>query len=222
MNTLKTIANNHETVFTHIYKSKKWGGKDSDSVSGPGSDVLQTAVISKKFPHLFTEFGIATMLDIPCGDFHWMKNVELGAINYTGADIVEALINGNTKQYADAGKHFQKLNITEDKLPKVDLIFCRDGLVHFSFADIFHALNNICDSRSEYLLTTTFPARKNNKDIATGKWRTLNMTLAPFMLPKPLHIINEGCTQSAGAFKDKSLGLWKISDIRKSLINSNI
>jgi hypothetical protein len=217
MNTLKKIADKHETVFTQIYRSKKWGGKDADSVSGPGSDIRQTAVITKEFPSIFSNFSISTMLDVPCGDFHWMKNVDLSAIDYTGADIVDALIGKNTEQFINSNRRFKKLNIIEDKLPKLDLVFCRDCLVHFSFADIFHALHNICNSQSEYLLTTTFTERENNRDIETGKWRPLNLERAPFMLPKPLYKLNEGCTEAGGAFKDKTLCLWRISDIHETL-----
>jgi hypothetical protein len=35
------------------------------------------------------------MLDAPCGDFNWMKEVDLSAVHYTGGDIVEPLVNSN-------------------------------------------------------------------------------------------------------------------------------
>ena len=159
------------------------------------------------------------MLDIPCGDFNWMKDVNLGDINYTGAEIVNDLINNNIKQYGRDGVRFQKLNLIKDELPKVDLVFSRDCLVHFSFEDIFSALDNLCNnSKSEYFLTTTFTGRTENHDIVTGQWRPLNLELAPFMLPSPLRIIEEGCTENDGNYADKALGLWKIADIRESLI----
>lgn len=204
-----------EQLFTNIYTKNAWGG--ADSFSGTGSDAHQTRIIVKELPAIFSDFGITTMLDIPCGDFHWMKNVDLSPIDYMGADIVDDLIRKNTEQYGRTRVHFQKLNLIKDSLPKVDLIFCRDCLVHFSFEDIFQALDNICKSQSKYILTTTFSGRKNNQDIATGHWRTLNLELAPFMLPSPLKIIDEGCTEEDGAYNDKSLGLWRIADIRESL-----
>jgi len=204
-----------EDVFTGIYRSNAWRGKVS--VSGTGSDVHQTIIITRELPALFNDFNISTMLDIPCGDFHWMKNVDLSSIDYTGADIVKELIRKNREKYARDGVRFQHLNLIKEKLPKVDLVFCRDCLAHFSFADIFLALDNVCNSQSEYLLTTTFTGRIVNYDIVTGQWRTLNLELAPLVLPKPLKIINEGCTECDGAYKDKALGLWRIADIRESL-----
>ena len=208
-------SKNTEQVFTDIHRSNTWGGKDS--VSGTGSDVYQTRIVIRELPAVFSDLGISTMLDIPCGDFHWMNNADLSGIEYTGADIVDGLIEKNTEQYGRDGVRFQKLNLIKDKLPKVDLVFCRDCLVHLSFEDILFALDNLCKSQSEYFLTTTFTGRTDNHDIATGQWRVLNLELAPFILPTPLKIVNEGCTEADGAYTDKALGLWRIADIRESL-----
>jgi hypothetical protein len=208
---LQLKSKNTEDVFTDIYRENKWGGKYS--VSGPGSDDYQTRIIAQKLPALLNEFNISTVLDIPCGDFLWMKSVDLKRVHYTGADIVKDLIQTNKERYEGNNIHFQNLDLIRDKLPTVDLIFCRDCLVHLSYEDILLALQNIRKSQSEYLLATTFTDRKNNDDILTGQWRALNLEVAPFMLPKPLMIINEGCTEGEGAFEDKALGLWRIADL---------
>jgi hypothetical protein len=110
--------------------------------------------------------------------------------------------------------HFYKRNLIIDKLQKVDLVLCRDCLVHLSFTDIFSALNNIIDSGATYLLTTTFTSRSENRNITTGQWRTLNLEIPPFSFPSPLKIINERCTEGDGVYADKSLGLWRIEDIQ--------
>ena len=39
------------------------------------------------------------MLDIPCGDFYWMKEVDLKDIEYIGADIVDELIKKNNDKF---------------------------------------------------------------------------------------------------------------------------
>jgi hypothetical protein len=109
------------------------------------------------------------------------------------------------------------LNLLTDKIPQVDLILCRDCLIHFSYADIFRALKNICDSKSEYLLTTTFTERKINRDITTGNGHLINLEIAPFNFPAPLKSIIEGCTEDFGANKDKALGLWRVADIEHIL-----
>ena len=86
--------------------------------------------------------------------------------------------------------------------------------MHLNFADVKKVLNNFKRSGSRYLLTTTFPGHNVNRDLV-GKdiWRTLNLQVAPFNLPAPLRLINEMCSEGNGAYVDKSLGLWRLSDI---------
>lgn len=204
-----------EEIFKEIYHANAWGG--SASVSGWGSDKDQTTKIRHQLPILFKEFGISTVLDIPCGDFHWMKEVDLRGVEYIGADIVPELVDKNQTQYGDENITFLQKNIIEDELPQVDLMLCRDCLVHFSDQDIFSSLKNFLDSGSEYLLTTTFTDRKRNDDIATGQWRPLNLEKAPFFLPEPRFLINEECIEKGGVFEDKALGLWRDIDVRQGL-----
>lgn len=213
--TRKLKLKNTEDVFTDIYRRKEWDGQVS--VSGPGSDSHQTRIITSELSILLNDFNVTTMLDIPCGDFYWMKRVNLKGIKYIGADIVKNLIQSNRERYEMDNVRFQNMDLLRDKLPKVNLVFCRDCLVHFSFADIFLALRNICDSQSEYFLTTIFTDRKDNRDIATGQWRVLNLQVGPFLLPKPLRIINEQCSEGNGIYGDKSLAMWRMEDIRESL-----
>jgi SAM-dependent methyltransferase len=201
-------------VFSHIHRHNAW--KNAESVSGPGSTLTNTAAIRRQLPALFEAFSVRSLLDIPCGDFVWMKEIAGCVEHYIGADIVEALIRANTARYGEpeyAHARFVTLNLADDALPAVDVIFCRDCLVHFSFHDIDRALANIKRSGSRYLLTTTFPARQTNADITTGQWRPINLQAAPFNLPEPLRLISEEYTGSRGHYPDKSLGLWEIAAI---------
>lgn len=217
---LKNKLATTEYVFTDIFSGNKWGGVDS--VSGSGSDLVQTKIIIEELPKLFREYSVHSVLDIPCGDFHWMKHVDMDGVNYLGADIVNKLIDNNKQLFENNNIAFCKLNLIQDALPKVDIIFCRDCLVHLSYKDIFLALRNICDSEATYLLTTTFPARQSNRDIVTGDWRPLNLQVAPFFLPPPVALINEGCTEGdSEEYKDKSLGLWRIGSLRDYLMQAN-
>lgn len=197
-------------VFAKIYETHHWGR--GHSRSGTGSDLQQTAVIRAQLPVVLSELGAKTLLDIPCGDFFWMEKVDLG-IDYIGADVVPDLIERNRQAYVRPGRTFVTLDLCQDKLPKVDLVFCRDCLVHLSFRDIEKAFFNLKQSSSMFLLTTTFIDRDRNFDIPTGAWRPLNLQLPPFNLPPPLHLINERCTEGDGSWGDKSLGLWRISDL---------
>lgn len=199
-------------VFAKVYQTNFWGGRDSRS--GAGSDLVQTAEIRKRIPEVIAHLGARSMLDIPCGDFHWMNEVDLN-IEYIGADIVEELIRRNQELFYTPLRRFIVCDITKGHLPTVDLVLCRDLLVHLSFREAFSALRNLRLSGSKYLLTTTFTERSRNFDIpTTGKWRPLNLELEPFKFGEPLLLVNEKCTEGDGTWSDKSLGLWRIADLQ--------
>ena len=204
-----------ETIFTEVYQKQLWGS--IETVSGPGSTLNQTEGIRDKLSKIFRALNITTLLDLPCGDFNWMNHVDLSEIDYIGADIVADLIKNLTQKYQADRIHFQQLDIVTGRLPKVDLILCRDCLVHLRLNDIKLAIRNICESEITYLLTTTF-TNKQNRDIQEpGQWRPLNFQEPPFTFPQPLQLLIEDLKISE--YADKSLGLWKIEDIRNNYEN---
>lgn len=200
-----------EHTFTHIYTLNSWGSEET--VSGDGSSIFNTVAIRQELPLIINELGIQTMLDIPCGDFHWMQEIRLDIDRYIGADIVQELIEQNAKAFGDERKDFRHLDITHDVLPQVDLIFCRDCLVHFSFDDIWHSLRNIKKSGSRYLMTTTFTGIEENYDIETGDWRPINLQQLPFQFPPPLLLIQEHGIWDWNGEPGKCMGVWNINDI---------
>jgi hypothetical protein len=197
-----------KNTFEIIHETNGWNG--SESVSGTGSTLEQTQAIRESLPRLIQGYGIKSLLDLPCGDFHWLSHIPL-RIDYIGGDIVEAIIKRNSTTY---GHDFRVLDITSSKLPSVDLVLTRDCFVHLSYAAIFAAVENIKASGAKYLLTTTFPGREN-RDIQTGDWRPVNLQAAPFCFPNPLEVINEGCTEFGGQFTDKSLALFEVGKINR-------
>ena len=198
-----------EEVFTHIYESNKWG--DEESRSGKGSNLEKTISLREAIPSMLNQLDAKSMLDIPCGDFHWMKEIELPLDHYMGADIVKPLIEENQKGYGSETREFLQLDLIRDKLPAVDVIFCRECLVHLSYADIALALNNIRKSGAKYLFTTHFPEIQINKDSITGKHHSLNFTLEPFNWPEPMLGHNEYFSSKRRG--NKHLSVWKIADL---------
>jgi len=201
-----------EIIFNKIYKNNNWG--DRHSVSGPGSNLSNTENLRKELPPILNELNVKSLLDIPCGDFFWMKEIQLLIESYIGADIVNDLIVRNTKLYSDKNKKFILLDLTKDKLPKADTIFCRDCLPHLSFKLIHSAIQNIKSSGCEFLFTSTYTDTKKNYDIITGSFRKLNLELPPFNFPKPIRIINDVCQIENEILKDKYIGIWRISDFK--------
>jgi len=195
-------------IFTEIYQRNHW--KNGESVSGPGSTVSTTEEVRRQLPGILKAYNVKTMLDIPCGDFNWMKLVDLSGIRYTGGDIVEELVNKTQEQHGGPDTSFRVLNLLESDLPPVDIIMCRDCLVHFSHEDIAKAIDNMVRSGSRYLFTTTFDGIAANKPIFTGGWRPINLQLPPFNFPKPLKVVAE--TNSAH-LQGKSMALYDLASL---------
>jgi len=195
-------------TFNDIAKNNKWG--DKESISGPGSNNEQTKVIKEQIPLLIAKYQITTMFDVPCGDFNWMQHIVDKIPNYIGGDCVNDIIVSNDKKYNQQFVHF---DIVTDPIPSdVDMIFCRDLLVHFPKSLIIKVLQKIKDSNVKYLLMTTFINRQFS-DINIGSWRPISFFNPPFNFPQPLELINENCTEGYPKFMDKCLGLWLVSDI---------
>lgn len=199
-------------VFRDIYRRHHWTG--SDSASGAGAGLDQTGELRRQLPGLLTELGVDTILDLPCGDFSWMRTLDLPVAHYIGADLLPEVVQPLAAGFTDDRHEFLVLDLTRDRLPPSDVLLCRDCLVHLSFADIRSAVANAAGSTITYVLTTTFPRTEFNEDIVTGDWRVLDLEGAPFHFPAPIRILNEGCTEAGGLFADKSLGLWRIEDLR--------
>jgi hypothetical protein len=207
-----------EQVFFDFYEENRWGSEES--ISGRGSAIEQTKGLIEQtkglieqLPKIFKTLEIRSMLDLPCGDFNWMQDLLVDEINYLGGDIVKAIVLENTKKYQTDNISFKHIDLLSDSLPCADAILCRDCLVHFSYADINQAINNMAKTHAKYLITTSFIKRPNNSDIVLGNWRPLNLMAAPFNFPPPVHVLIEGCTESEGAYDDKALCVWKIEDL---------
>ena len=199
-------------IFSGIYRRRAFG-EDCESVSGPGSSVARTLSFRDAIPVLLKKLNVRTLLDAGCGDFNWMKLVRFDLERYIGVDVVSELISENQLQYGNATRSFLSIDISREKLPKVDLILSRDCLVHFSLKDVSAAIENFKESGSTYLLTTTFTCFNRNTDIDTGGWRYLNLQTSPFNFPEPLELVEENRTHSGGVNAVKYLGLWALKDI---------
>jgi len=204
-----------EERFEQIYKTNLWS--DTESRSGAGSSLDATASLRISLPPLLRSLDTRRLLDVPCGDFNWMSHVDLTGIDYVGGDIVESIIETNRARYESADRKFMRVDLTSGPLPDADVILCRDCLVHFSFANIMAAFRTMRGSRARYLLTTTFLDREANKDIVDGDWRPLNLVQAPFLLRPPHSVLLEDCMEEGGAYADKALAVWRVSDLPTEL-----
>jgi len=205
-----------EHVFSQIYTTEYWNYKES--ISGPGSSVKQTEKIIDEINRIVTELNISSILDVPCGDFNWIRYIDFSKINYTGGDIVEDLVLKNIEKYKTDKINFCKIDLLEDNLPPSDVLITRDCFVHFSYNHIYLSLKNIKKSNCKYLITTTFVKHTINYDIVTGDWRPINLENQPFNFPKPIVLISEHIDKGfKREGKGKSLAIWEIEKLNLPL-----
>lgn len=192
-------------IFDKIYKQNLW--TSGESRSGSGSEIKNTEALRKELSIMLKKYEIKSMLDIPCGDYNWMKEMDLTGIDYIGADIVPDLIARNKNSYPDID--FKVMNLIEDELPAVDLIFVRDCLGHLSNTNVIKALENIKRSGAKYMCATTFCKFNFNTEIIDGGWKCINLMIEPFYLT-PIYLINEHCKEGFPHYIDKSMILVKV------------
>ena len=130
------------------------------------------------------KFNISSMMDIPCGDLHWMPRVDLTGIRYYGADISNVVIQQNKERIAlvfesdnarsDEENMFvqwihssaliellvldavQESFADEVKRRGVELLFVRHMMMHLSRDHNLAVLENIERSGIQLLMATTF------------------------------------------------------------------
>jgi hypothetical protein len=192
-------------VFERIYDQNLWG--DPESTSGGGSGTAATDAIRRELPAVFEQFGIRSLLDAPCGDFHWMKHLAGSLERYTGVDIVRELVERNQRLYGTDRIRFAWADIVADPLPTADAVLCRDCFIHLPTQLIRAALANFRSSGVRYLLLTNDRDVESYHDIPIGSFRRVNFERPPFSFPPPLHVINE----TRGG--DRQLGLWAIESL---------
>jgi hypothetical protein len=115
-------------VFTAIYEHHLWGAVET--ISGAGSTLEFSAAFRDTLPRLLAELGATSLLDAGCGDFNWMKPVNLNRVTYVGLDVVEPLIKRNSELYGSESRRFLIADITKDRLQAVDLALSRHCFIH--------------------------------------------------------------------------------------------
>lgn len=197
---------NLKKAFEEYYNEQK--KLEGPTVSGAAATLDSTINIRKSLPFICETLSTKSICDIGCGDLHWLNNVELNNITYTGYDIVPNIIKQITLAHNAPNRKFILADALTAKLPQSDLVLCRDVITHLSLFDGRRLLQNIKKSGSHYLLASTKHDRHDaNGDSPAPAWKPVNMMKAPFMLSSPLFLI-------PGNHPHHDMGLWKIDEIK--------
>lgn len=192
------------TRFAAIYARNLW--KNPESASGYGSTLDATRQARAGIEALIGEYGVASILDVPCGDFNWMQALRFDGA-YTGGDIVPDLIAANTARHGTDRRRFQVLDLVADTLPAADLVLCRECLNHLSLTEAAAAADNLGAATRRLLVITHYPDHPENADQpASFRYRRLNLTLPPFNLRAPDREIDESESEPG-----KVLAVWDVT-----------
>lgn len=214
------MPNERSDFFTRVYRENLWN--NDESRSGHGSGLDYTRPLIESLPAALRSLEVSRLLDLPCGDFHWMKNVDLTGIDYVGGDIVSNLAEANNATYGSPSRQFVVLDIVKDLLPPADMVFVRDCFIHFSNALIFDALKNIARSDIRYLCTTTLDAAHYqgvaNVDLdrtqhgVNFEFRPILFEAPPFSFPPPVQKIRDD-GGGTGSWRTV-MGVWEVATLR--------
>ena len=224
---MKQLSVQAQTVIEELPALLNWGNQ---SVCGPGSSSNATEDIREHLPKIFKKYKIKSMIDAACGDFHWMKEVDLKGLKFHGYDIMPEYIEDNKERFGSKNIKFEVKDVIEEKITQeVDLIMCRDLIMHLRWDKVKKLIKNFKNSKSKYLLATNFSNKNSHNDgyiypaMASPPnppedwdkepqwgWRPLNLLLEPFNFPKPAYSFVEENENCGG----RSVCLWELKKIK--------
>jgi SAM-dependent methyltransferase len=197
------LRGDRKSRFEYMYRTGYWVQGQDGPLSGWGSSLEATRTIRDELPKLLVELGAKRLLDLGCGDFTWMRQVDLPC-PYVGVDIVPEVIAANQREFGNETREFLVLDACEQALPAADVILCREVLFHLSFRDMEKLFANVRRSGARYFIATTNMSVSINLDIPSGEHSDRNLSIAPLNLGPPERTLWDG------AVAQRVLGVWKL------------
>ena len=186
-------------------------------------------MLREEIKKLIAEKGIKSVVDIPCGDFHWMKEIVFNFDYYTGGDIVEKAIETNNEKYGNSRIKFIHFDLVNDTIPEGDLLIVRDVIGHFPLEDGKKIIDNILKSNCKYLLSTSWAKKvdqgwskcnptdvhRENEGVDYGRFYPVNLMAAPFNFPEAdVYLEEDVRVDNWENGNRKVLALWDLQKVR--------
>jgi SAM-dependent methyltransferase len=212
-----------------LFEDSHFFDRPLETMDGPGATVESTAKLREWLAGILAKYKIGSMLDVACGDWNWMRLVDLTGVAYTGWDVDEGRIERcvlriGAQEFTGlpTSLSFHAVNmLTVEAVPRVDLILCRHALQHLPVNDLIEfVFAKFALSESSYLLVTTFPGADNafewDPHGTDHAWRgyferPYDLTAAPFFLGPPVESFTEKLGPGGILTVPHELALFKLA-----------
>jgi SAM-dependent methyltransferase len=125
------VGRSTSEVFSEIYANNTWGGKPGEFHSGSGSYGLAATLYLDTINEFIANHNVRSVVDVGCGDYEIGARINVD--DYTGVDVVPALIDRNNAEFGSAHRRFMCLDAAgADALPSGDLCLVRQVMQHLS------------------------------------------------------------------------------------------
>ena len=175
-------------IFDSIYETNLWGNG-----SGSGSKESLNQGYIEFLQNFMRENHITSVADVGCGDWQFSKNIDFSGICYTGYDVASFVINANKAKYEKQNIVFKHYSGDFSQIKSADLLLCKDVLQHLSISKIHEFIAILPKFKYALIandIASQSTAKFENNEIASGQYRPLNLTKAPFNLKlKPIFTI---------------------------------
>jgi SAM-dependent methyltransferase len=172
-----------------------------ETACGYGSTLEATEAVRGGLRRMLDTLGVKSLIDAPCGDGNWIKEIDLTDIVYSGMDLSANNVELAREAALPAWQH----DILREDLPYADAILCRDFLQHLPTPQVVRALKNFRHSGALWLIATCYENDLNDDIAEVGEFRPLNLMASPFDFPAPYLRIDENPTRPP-----HFLGAWRL------------
>jgi len=192
-------------VFDRIYRENAWAGEESRS--GPGSGRAATAWTAIAVRMMAVAVGAHTVVDMACGDGYWQPELP----GYVGLDVSAEAIARARELHPE--RTFRVFDPAIHRVPRGDLVLCRDAIHHLPAEEGHRLLGAIRASGTPWLLATTYVGGELGLRIAPGEAYSPDLEHPQWGLGPALLLVRDGWDYEVGSHvRDarKMLGLWHL------------
>ena len=163
-------------VFDDIYAKSLWGVG-----SGGGSDPDALGPYLAYLQNMLRTVNIRSILDLGCGDWRYVRTLDLCGADYVGIDCVRSVVDENTRKYSGDRVRFVFGDLLDMDFPPADLLICKDVLQHLPTEGVLRILPKL-EKFPCCLLTNDWGSNVRDIGDTSNPYAGLDLQSEPFSL----------------------------------------